>query len=62
MVGAWKWLPDYQIGVATQLDADEAYEPLRVLKLLFLMLCLLLLLCAAGMFCSVTRIFAGASS
>jgi eukaryotic-like serine/threonine-protein kinase len=50
VVGAWKWLPDYQIGVATQVDADEAYEPLRVLKLLFMMLCLLLLLCAAGMF------------
>ncbi len=50
VVGAWKWLPDYGFGVATQIDATEAYQPLRVLKLLFTMLCLLLLLCATGMF------------
>ena len=50
VVGAWKWLPDYGFGVATQIDATEAYQPLRVLKLLFTMLCLLLLMCATGMF------------
>ena len=49
-VGAWRWLPEEEIGVATQIDASEAYRPLRVLKLLFTMLCLLLLLCATGMF------------
>jgi eukaryotic-like serine/threonine-protein kinase len=50
VVGAWRWLPDYEFGVATQIDAEEAYQPLRVLKLLFTILCLLLLLCATGMF------------
>jgi tRNA A-37 threonylcarbamoyl transferase component Bud32 len=50
VVGAWRWLPDYEFGVATQIDASEAYQPLRVLKLLFTILCLLLLLCATGMF------------
>ncbi len=50
VVGAWRWLPDYQFGVATQIDAEEAFQPLRVLKLLFTILCLLLLLCATGMF------------
>jgi tRNA A-37 threonylcarbamoyl transferase component Bud32 len=50
VVGAWRWLPDYEFGVATQIDAAEAYQPLRVLKLLFTILCLLLLLCATGMF------------
>ncbi len=50
VVGAWKWLPDYEFGVATQIDAAEAFQPLRVLKLLFTILCLFLLLCATGMF------------
>jgi eukaryotic-like serine/threonine-protein kinase len=50
VVGAWKWLPDYEFGVATQIDSAEAFQPLRVLKLLFTILCLLLLLCATGMF------------
>jgi hypothetical protein len=50
VVGAWRWLPDHGFGVATQIDADEAFRPLRVLKLLFVLLCLLLVLCATGMF------------
>jgi serine/threonine protein kinase len=36
--------------VATQIDADEAYRPLHVLQLLFVILSLLLVLCAIGMF------------
>ena len=50
VVGAWRWLPQLGFGVATQTDATEGYRPLRVLKLLFLILFLLLLLCATGMF------------
>src|SRR5205823_11525940 len=50
VVGAWRWLPQHGFGVATQIDAEEAYQPLRVLKLLFVVLSLLLLLCAIGMF------------
>ena len=50
VVGAWEWLPQYGFGVATQIDAAEAYRPLRVLQLLFVVLCLLLVLCAIGMF------------
>ena len=50
VVGAWRWLPQLGFGVATQIDATEWYRPLRVLKLLFLILFLLLLLCAIGMF------------
>jgi len=50
VVGAWRWLPQHGFGVATQIDAEEAYQPLRVLKLLFIMLSVLLLLCALGMF------------
>ena len=50
VVGAWRWLPQLGFGVATQIDADEAYRPLHVVRLLFLMLLLLLILCAIGMF------------
>ena len=50
VVGAWRWLPHLGFGVATQIDAEEAYRPLHVVRLLFLMLLLLLILCAIGMF------------
>jgi serine/threonine protein kinase len=50
VVGAWRWLPQLGFGVATQIDADEAYRPLHVLQLLFVILSLLLVLCAIGMF------------
>jgi hypothetical protein len=50
VVGAWRWLPQLGFGVATQIDAAEAYRPLHVLQWLFISLCLLLVLCAVGMF------------
>ena len=50
VVGASRWLPQYGFGVATQIDADEAFRPLRVLQWLFVALTLLLLLCATGLF------------
>ena len=50
VIGAWRWLPHHGFGVATQIDVTEAYRPLRVLKLLFVMLFLLLLICTVGLF------------
>ncbi|PYI80557.1 MAG: hypothetical protein DME26_21380, partial [Verrucomicrobia bacterium] len=50
VVGAWQWLPQHGFGIATQINAEEAYQPLRVLKLLFVMLFLLLVLCATGLY------------
>ena len=50
VVGAWRWLPEYQFGVATKLDAMEAFQPLRVLRLIFLILLLLAALAGVGMF------------
>lgn len=35
VVGAWTWLDQYQIGVATEIDADEAFAPLRYLHVIF---------------------------
>ncbi len=49
VVGAWRWLPLRGFGVATQIDASEAFETLRVLKFLFLILFLLLLLAATSL-------------
>lgn len=50
VVGAWRWLPKYRFGVATKLDAAEAFQPLRVLRLVFLILLLLSVLCGVGLF------------
>ncbi|MCL4181079.1 MAG: serine/threonine protein kinase, partial [Verrucomicrobia bacterium] len=38
VVGAWRWLPQYEIGVATQVDFHEAYQPLLALERVFLLL------------------------
>lgn len=31
MVGAWTWLPAYDIGVTTEIDVTEAFRPLTIL-------------------------------
>jgi len=35
VVGAWQWLPEYDMGVATELDVKEAYEELMILRWTF---------------------------
>jgi serine/threonine-protein kinase len=35
VVGAWRWLPSYNFGVAIEIGAAEAYAPLRRLELAF---------------------------
>ncbi|HEV3258900.1 MAG TPA: serine/threonine protein kinase [Gemmataceae bacterium] len=50
VVGAWKWLPEYGIGVATEADVAEAYRPLRALRLAFWGLFGLLVASAAAAF------------
>jgi len=47
VVGAWMWLDEYEMGVATEIDADEAFAPLRYLNLIFGGL-LAILVAAAG--------------
>lgn len=44
VVGAWHWLPDHHFGVVTKIDAAEAFQPLRVLRLIFQVLLLLIAL------------------
>lgn len=50
VVGAWRWLPQLGIGIATEMEADEAFWLLRVLQLIFVILFLLLVLCAVTLF------------
>ena len=35
VIGAWKWIADYDFGVAVEVGADEAYAPLVYLNLAF---------------------------
>ncbi|MEN1681806.1 MAG: serine/threonine protein kinase [Planctomycetota bacterium] len=50
VVGAWTWLEDYGFGVATELDAAEAYLPLTILRRAFLGLFALLVLSSGAIF------------
>ena len=35
VIGAWRWLPQYDLGVAVEMGAAEAYAPLRYLNIAF---------------------------
>jgi eukaryotic-like serine/threonine-protein kinase len=50
VVGAWRWLNDYSIGIATEVDYAEAYRPLTILRWVFGSLYVLLLLLSAAIF------------
>jgi eukaryotic-like serine/threonine-protein kinase len=47
VIGAWSWLPAYGFGVGTKIDAREAYRTLRLVRLVFVVLFLLLVLASA---------------
>jgi hypothetical protein len=49
VVGAWRWLESPGFGLVVQQDATEAYQPLRVLRRLFLLLVSLLVLAAVAL-------------
>jgi eukaryotic-like serine/threonine-protein kinase len=50
VVGAWAWLPEFNMGVATEVGVSEAFENLYTLRQAFLVLFVLLLLSGAGIF------------
>ena len=50
VVGAWKWLPEGDIGVITEIDYAEAFRPLTILRRTFWALFALLALSAAAIF------------
>ncbi len=49
-LGAWTWLPEYDIGVVTEVNRDEAFRPVYILRGALGVLLVLLLLAAAGLF------------
>jgi tRNA A-37 threonylcarbamoyl transferase component Bud32 len=48
VIGAWAWLPEYEMGVATEVTVEEAYRTLRVLRQAFIVLFVLLLVSGAA--------------
>ena len=50
VVGAWAWLREYGMGVATEVAAGEAFTTLYVLRKVFLVLFLLLVLSGGAIF------------
>lgn len=50
VVGAWAWLRDYGMGVATEQSVDEAFQTLYVLRRVFLVLFVLLVASGGAIF------------
>jgi len=50
VIGAWKWLPDLQMGIATEIDLGEAYRPLIILQRVFWSLYVLLAVASVAIF------------
>lgn len=50
VVGAWRWLPEYDIGIATEVDRQEAFRPLTILQRAFWALFVLLGLSSVAIF------------
>jgi serine/threonine protein kinase len=50
VVGAWKWLPEAEIGVTTEIDYSEAFRPLTILRWTFWGLFALLAASAVAIF------------
>lgn len=50
VVGAWKWLPEFNIGVATEIDTSEAFRTLSILRYTFFTLFGLLAATSIGIF------------
>jgi serine/threonine protein kinase len=57
VVGAWQWLPEWGIGVVTEIDTDEAFGVLRVLRRSFGVLAGSLLVVATAIALSSRRIY-----
>jgi eukaryotic-like serine/threonine-protein kinase len=49
-VGAWRWLPDLDMGLITEMDLAEATKPLHILRLSFGFIFALLVVAAVGVF------------
>src|SRR6185369_13018769 len=57
VVGAWQWLPEWGVGMVTELDRDEAYETLGVVRRAFGVLGMALLVVAGAIALSSRNIY-----
>jgi serine/threonine protein kinase len=57
VVGAWRWLPEWGIGVVTEMEHDEAFATLAVVQRAFALLGAALLLMAGAIALSSRRIY-----
>jgi eukaryotic-like serine/threonine-protein kinase len=57
VVGAWSWLPEWSIGVVTEIDRSQAYQTLAILRRAFAVLTGSLLLVAAAIALASRRIY-----
>lgn len=55
VVGTWRWIPELQLGVATELDVEDAFRTLSTLERMFTGLAIALLLAVAGSFLAMRR-------
>lgn len=56
VVGAWDWLPAYDMGVVTEIDHAEAFRPLTILRRAFFSLFALLTLSSVAIFGFTVRV------
>lgn len=49
-VGAWRWLPKYNLGIITEMDYAEAFRPLTILRWVFFSIFGLLILSSIAIF------------
>ncbi|MCP4785845.1 MAG: serine/threonine protein kinase [Fuerstiella sp.] len=50
VVGAWTWLPEYEIGVTTEVDVAQAFRPIIILQRAFWILYSLLIVSSIAIF------------
>ena len=50
VVGAWTWMPKYEIGVTTEVDYAEAFHPLNIVQWMFTGIYTLLGVCSVAIF------------
>lgn len=55
-LGAWKWFPEFEMGVVTEVDRDEAYRPLTILQWTFRSLLVLLATSSVAIFLFTLRV------
>jgi serine/threonine-protein kinase len=48
VIGAWRWLPEYGIGIAVEVSRDEAFAPIRYLTVAFQVVFAMLVIAVAA--------------